>query len=216
VAVAGQRQQWQHGNGVGKGDRQQQHSGGKRAAERWQQCSRIRAVLKKAAWWQWRHCIGGGIRKCKTSGGIAVANGLCMWWQHVGSGGRAAAARQQWRVDSEQRIGGVSNARSMAAAQRQRCGSRAVFVGALQQLIGSNERGVRAAGHWRQQLQQSGRGSGSMAMAASAGGQQWQRRGSSRVAAAAQWQYSGVSGRSCCLSKVIVLALEVLGHPLIP
>jgi hypothetical protein len=81
--AAGQRRrQGGGGNGsmamaLAEQDRQRQHSGGKRGAGQRRQRSCIRAVLKKAARWHRGQRGGGGIRKSKTGGGIAAANGLC-------------------------------------------------------------------------------------------------------------------------------------------
>ncbi len=44
---------------------------------RQRQHSHITAVLKKVARWQRGQSSGGGVRKRKTGGGIAAANGLC-------------------------------------------------------------------------------------------------------------------------------------------
>ncbi len=129
------------------------------------------------------------------------------------SGGSAVAAEAE---QQEQGRSGAAMVCSMVAelamqGQRwQRGGSRAVFAGARRQLSGSNERGGRAAGHWRQLLQQSGGSGGSMAMAASAQGRWRQRRDSARaagwrrqwggsravLAAAAHWQQQQGGGGS--------------------
>jgi hypothetical protein len=81
-AAGPRRWQGRDGNGItatasAEQDRQRQHSGGKRTAGRGRQRSRIRAVLKKVARWQRQQSGSGGVRKCKTGGGIAAANGLC-------------------------------------------------------------------------------------------------------------------------------------------
>ncbi len=109
------------------------------------------------------------------------------------SGGSAVAAEaEQW----EQGHSGVETVGSVVAelATRgqwwQHGGSRAVFAGARRQLSGSNERGRRAAGHWRQLLQQSGGSGGSMATAASTQ-ERWQQRRDGARAAGWRCQWGG-------------------------
>jgi hypothetical protein len=81
--AAGQRQRQGGGsNGstakvLAELDRRQQHSSGKKVAGRRWQRSRIRAVLRKAARWQWWQSGSESIRKHETGGGIEAAKWLC-------------------------------------------------------------------------------------------------------------------------------------------
>jgi hypothetical protein len=155
-------------------------------------------------------CAIGTVGDRRTTGGKAVnlpPSGAAQTRQQMGcvSGGSAVAAEAEQREQgrsSTATVGSVVAESAMQGQQRQRGGSRAVFAGARRQLSGSDERGGRVAGHWRQLLQQSGGSGGSTATAASAQGRQRQHRdgaraagwrhqwGGSRVvlAAAARWQ----------------------------
>ena len=162
--------------------------------------------------------VGTAVGARRTTGGKAVnlpPSGAARTRRQMGcvSGGSAVVAEAEQR---EQDRSGVVTVGSMVAELatqgqlRQRGGSRAVFAGARRQLSGSDERGGRAAGHWRQLLQQSGGSGGSTATAASAQGRQRQRRDGARaagwrrqwsgsravLAAAARWQQQQGGGGS--------------------
>ena len=71
------------------------------------------------------------------------------------SGGSAVAAEAEQREQGRSgaaTVGSVVAESATRGQRRQRGGSRAVFAGARRQLSGSDERGGRAAGHWRQLL----------------------------------------------------------------
>ncbi len=155
-------------------------------------------------------CAVGTVGARRTTGGKAVnlpPSGAAWTRRQMGcvSGGSTVAAEAEQREQGHSgaaKVGSVVVELATQGQRWQRGGSRAVFAGARRQLSGSNEWGGRAAGHWRQLLQQSGGSGGSTEMAASAQGHRRQRRdgaraagwrrqwGSSRamLAAAARWQ----------------------------
>jgi hypothetical protein len=167
--------------------------------------------------------VGTAVGARRTTGGKAVnlppsGAAWARWQMGCVSGGSTVTAEAEKREQGRSGAAMVGSvvAESVTQGQRwQRGSSRAVFVGARRQLSGSNERGGRAAGNWRQLLQQSGGSRGSTATAASAQGRWRQRRDGARaagwrrqwggsravLAAAVRWQQQQGGGGSAAAAR---------------